>query len=85
MENPWDSQFQRYRGRGEEDELRLRRLMDGDGFRMVDVVNTELRFASSAEAERVLGYLCGEVMLGNLRRSPARILEHRVALLHRPS
>ena len=84
IENHWDSQFQRYRGRGGEDELRLRRLMDGDGFRMVEVVSTELRFASSAEAERVLGYLCGEVMLGNLRRSPARILEHRVALLHRP-
>lgn len=84
VENHWDSQFQRYRGRSKEDELRLRRLVEGEGFRMVDVVDTELRFASSMEAERVLGYLCGEVMLGNLRRSPARILEHRVALLHRP-
>ncbi|MDE3245327.1 MAG: class I SAM-dependent methyltransferase [Acidobacteriota bacterium] len=85
VENHWDSQFQRYRGRSEEDEARLQRLMEREGFRMVEVVDTELRFASSMEAEGVLGYLCGEVMLGNLRRSPTGILEHRVALLHRPA
>lgn len=85
VENHWDSQFQRYRERGGEDELRLRQLIDERGFQMVEVVNTELRFSSSSEAERVLGYLCGEVMLGNLRRNPTHVLEHRVALLHRPS
>ena len=84
LENHWDSQFQRYRGRGAEDELRLRRLMAHDGFRMVEVVATELRFPSSSEAERVLGYLCGETMLGHLRRAPTAVLEHRIVILHRP-
>jgi ubiquinone/menaquinone biosynthesis C-methylase UbiE len=85
LENHWDSQFQHYRGRGAEDELRLRHLMEHDGFHLVEVVTTELRFPSSAEAERVLGYLCGDTMLGHLRRSPTAILEHRIAILHQPS
>lgn len=85
LENHWDSQFQRYRGRGEGDELRLRHLMGHDGFRMVEVVTTELRFPSSSEAERVLGYLCGDTMLGHLRHAPTAVLEHRIAILHRPS
>ncbi len=85
LENHWDSQFQRYRGRGAEDELRLRHLIDRDGFRMVEVVATELRFPTSSEAERVLGYLCGDTMLNRLRRNPTCVLEHRVALLHRPA
>ncbi len=84
LENHWDSQFQHYRERGEEDERRLRRLMGRDGFRLVEVVDTELRFPSSAEAGRVLGYLCGETMLDHLRRAPTAVLAHRIALLHRP-
>lgn len=84
LENHWESQFQHYRGRGPEDELRLRRLMDRDGFRMVEVVATELRFPTAPEAERVLGYLCGDTMLGHLRRAPTAVLEHRIAILHRP-
>ena len=84
LENHWDSQFQRYRGRGEEDELRLRHLMEHDGFRLVEVVTTELRFPSSSEAKRVLGYLCGDIMLGHIRRAPTAVLEHRIVILHRP-
>ncbi len=84
LENHWDSQFQRFRGRGVEDELRLRHLMEHDGFRLVEVVTTELRFSSSSEAERVLGYLCGDTMLGHLRHTPTAVLEHRIAILHRP-
>lgn len=83
LENHWDSQFQRYRGRGGEDELRLRRLLESDGFRLVEVVTTELCFPSSSEAERILGYLCGDTMLGHLRRSPTAVLEHRIVILHR--
>ncbi len=82
LENHWDSQFQNYRGRGGEDGLRLRHMMEREGFRLVEVVNTELRFPSSTEAERVLGYLCGEAMLGHLRREPTAVLEHRIAILH---
>lgn len=85
LENHWDSQFQRYRGRSDEDELRLRHLVEHDGFSMVEVVTTELRFPSSSEAERVLSYLCGDTMLGHLRRSPTAVLEHRIAILHRPA
>ncbi|MBL0212199.1 MAG: class I SAM-dependent methyltransferase [Holophagaceae bacterium] len=84
LENHWDSQFQRYRGRGAEDEARLCRLMDQDGFHLVETVDTELRFPSPSEAERVLGYLCGDTMLEHLRRAPAAVLEHRIAILHRP-
>lgn len=83
IENHWDSQFQHYRGRGAEDERRLRRLMERDGFRLVEVVDAELRFPSSAEAERILGYLCGKTMLDHLRRAPTAVLEHRIAILHR--
>ena len=85
LENHWDSQFQRYRGRGEEDKLRLRHLMEHDGFHMVEVVTTELRFPSSSEAKRVLGYLCGDIMLGHLRSAPTTVLEHRIVILHRPA
>ena len=59
--------------------------MEHDGFRLVEVVTTELRFSSSSEAERVLGYLCGDTMLGHLRRTPTAVLEHRIAILHRPA
>lgn len=85
LENHWDSQFQRYRGRGDEDGLRLRQLMEHDGFSMVETITTELRFSSSTEAERVLGYLCGDAMLGHLRRGPTGVLEHRIVILHRPA
>ncbi|MBL0313559.1 MAG: class I SAM-dependent methyltransferase [Holophagaceae bacterium] len=84
LENHWDSQFQRYRGRGAEDETRLRHLIEHDGFRLVETVTTELRFPSPSDAERVLGYLCGDTMLGRLRRAPTALLEHRIAILHRP-
>ena len=85
IENHWDSQFQRYRGRGAEDQDRLRQLLDSDGFQLVETVSTELRFPDAEEAQRVLGYLCGAAMLARLRRSPTATLEHRVVLLHRPA
>ncbi len=84
IENHWNSQFQRCRGRGGEDEARLRHLIEVDGFRMVETIATKLRFPDAAEAERVLGYLCGEALLARLRRRPTATLEHRVVLLHRP-
>ena len=84
LENHWDSQFQHFRERGAEDEVRLRRLMEHDGFHLVEVITTELRFPSCSEAERVLGYLCGEAMLRHLRSAPTAVLEHRIVILHRP-
>lgn len=85
IENHWDSQFQRYRGRGQEDEARLRELLDQHGFQWMEVVSTELRFPSSSEAERVLGYLCGDTMREQLRREPTAVLGHRIVILHRPA
>ena len=85
IENHWDSQFQHYRGRGPEDESRLRDLLDHRGFELVDVVSTHLRFPSPSEAERVLGYLCGEIMLEQLRRAPTAVLDHRIVILYRPA
>ena len=85
LENHWDSQFQRYRGRGDEDGLRLRHLMDHGGFRLMETITTELRFSTSSEAERVLGYLCGDTMIDHLRRDPTAVLGHRIVILHRPA
>lgn len=85
IENHWDSQFQHFRGRGPEDEARLRDLLDHQGFELIEVVPSHLRFPSSSEAERVLGYLCGGTMLEHLRKAPTSVLEHRIVILHRPA
>lgn len=65
IENHWESEFQRYRGRGEEDKARVKQLLDEERFQLVETVETELRFSSADEAERVLGYLCGETQRPN--------------------
>jgi hypothetical protein len=84
LENHWTGEFQAIRGRrGDVENLRLRQLMDTYGFRMFDVVETELRFPSAAEAERVLGYLCGDAARSRLRDRPTATLSHNVVILHR--
>ena len=82
LENHWGGEFQALRGRSEREERR--RLEQLGGFRIVDVVETELRFPSPAEAERVLGYLCGDAARARLAAAPTDRLSHHVALLHCP-
>jgi SAM-dependent methyltransferase len=85
LENHWSGEFQQLRGpRKHVERERTEALIERDGFRLVDIVETELRFPSEAEAERVLGYLCGETMVEALRRRPTARLSHRVILMHRP-
>jgi len=86
IENHWSGQFQELRGRrGEAERARVVQLCDSEGFERVDVVETELRFSTTVEAERVLGYLCGEAVRRNLRNRPTAKLTHNVIILHRPA
>jgi ubiquinone/menaquinone biosynthesis C-methylase UbiE len=85
MENHWTGQFQDLRGRaGTAEGARIRELIDSEGFRLVELVETELRFPSAEAAERVLGYLCGERARRRLKERPAAKLTHNVVILHRP-
>jgi len=86
LENHWTGEFQELRGvRSHAEQDRIRAMMATGGFLLVDVVQTELRFPDAAEAERVLGYLCGEPVRERLRRNPVSRLGHNVAVLHRPA
>lgn len=83
LENHWQGGFQKLRGRaGTPDQAEVRPLLE-DGFRIVERIDTELRFASPEEAQRVLGYLCGPSVNESLRRNPTACVEHAVVLLHR--
>lgn len=86
LENHWTGEFQTLRGvHSHAEQDRLRTLMAAGGFLLVDVVHTELRFPDAAEAERVLGFLCGEPVRERLRRNPVSRLGHNVAVMHRPA
>jgi SAM-dependent methyltransferase len=86
VENHWTGEFQELRGRSDDaEETRVRQLIDSAGLTLVDVVRTELRFKSEQEAERVLGYLCGESARRKLRERPTASLTHDVVILHRPA
>ena len=86
VENHWSGEFQQLRGRRSEvDQARVRALMDEQGFSELDVVKTELRFPSAGEAERVLGWLCGDGVRRKLRERPVARLTHHVVILHRPA
>jgi SAM-dependent methyltransferase len=83
IENHWEGPFQELRGpeRAEVERRRIHELIDGGGFSIVDVIRTELRFSSTAEAERVLGYLCGEAVRAKLRARPVSTVGHHVVIL----
>ncbi len=86
VENHWEGEFQALRGReGFGAEPGVRALLEEEGFRAVERVETEIRFATDAEAEAVLGALCGEAVAAALRRNPRRRFGHGVVLLHRPA
>lgn len=85
LENHWTGPFQALRGReGEAGEPGLQRLLRDHGFRIVEVVETELRFPSEAAAEHILGTLCGQAVRADLQARPQARLGHHVAILHRP-
>lgn len=85
-ENHWEGPFQDLRGpRAEVERRRIGELIDVEGFSIVDVVRTELRFGSPAEAERVLGYLCGDPVRAQLHVRPRSTIGHHVVILHRPA
>jgi ubiquinone/menaquinone biosynthesis C-methylase UbiE len=86
IENHWSGEFQELRGRRSEvDQARVRALIDEQGFSELDVVKTELRFPSAGEAERVLGWLCGDGVRRKLHERPVARLTHHVVILHRPA
>ncbi|HJV90855.1 MAG TPA: class I SAM-dependent methyltransferase [Holophagaceae bacterium] len=62
-----------------------RRLVENFGFRPVEEVPIRLAFHSAAEAERILGALCGEAVRETLAKAPRAELSHRAVLLFRPS
>ena len=56
-----------------------------DGAEMTTALFVVVAAGSMPEAERVLGYLCGEIMLEQLRRAPTAVLDHRIVILYRPA
>ena len=85
VENHWTGVFQALRGReGFGGEPGVKRLLEDHGFRVVEVLETELRFSSEREAERVLGALCGPEVRERLRKKPMATVGHHVVILHHP-
>jgi ubiquinone/menaquinone biosynthesis C-methylase UbiE len=86
VENHWDGEFQALRDRsGYGAEPGVKALIEAHGFRIVERVDTEMRFPSAVEAEAVLGALCGEAVTAKLRREPRSRIGHAVVILHRPA
>jgi hypothetical protein len=86
VENHWEGEFQELRDRiGYGAEPGVRALLEQHGFRMVERVDSEVRFASEAAAAAILGALCGEAVAEKLRRHPRRRIGHAVVILHRPA
>lgn len=84
VENHWTGAFQELRGReGLGGEPGVRRLLDDHGFRVADVIETELRFNSGAEALHILGSLCGPGVAERLKERPLARIGHNVVILHR--
>ncbi len=84
LENHWSGELQELRGRaGDEKDAEVRPLLREHGFALVEVVPTELRFSTPAEAERVLGHILGERARAELRRRPRARLGMNLAILHR--
>lgn len=86
VENHWEGDFQELRDRqGYGAEPGVADLLEAHGFRVAEVLETELRFESSGEAEAILGALCGDAVAEKLRRAPRARFGHAVAILHRPA
>ena len=84
VENHWSGEFQELRGkRAEVERARIETLVDEHGFSPQEVVETEIRFPSASEADRVLGYLLGQPVRRKLRDRPVVRLTHNVIILHR--
>ena len=82
VENHWSGEFQELRGRRAKAETaRIDNLARAWGFEQVEVLETALRFPSTSEAERILGWLCGEDVRKRLRKSPTVRISHNVVLM----
>ncbi len=84
VENHWAGDFQALRdcaGYGAEPGVKA--LLEEHGFEVAETLETELRFPSAADAEAVLGALCGEAVADKLRRAPRARFGHAVVLLRR--
>jgi SAM-dependent methyltransferase len=82
VENHWEGPFQDLRGsRSDVERRRIGELVDEGGFEIVDEIRTELRFPSTDEARRVLGYLCGDVVRDKLAAHPTATIGHHVLIL----
>lgn len=83
LESHWGDELAALRGRPDDPaRAEVRPLLDA-GFELVETVRDELRFESSAEAERVLGYLCGERARAELVARPRARVGHDVVILRR--
>ena len=85
VENHWGGDFQNLRGRrAEVEEARIERLRKDWGFEIVEVVETELRFPTTEEAVRNLGWLCGDRVKRRLEENPTTRIGHHVVILRGP-
>lgn len=86
VENHWEGDFQELRGcAGYGGEPGVKALLEVHGFTVAETLESELRFGTEAEAEAVLGALCGEAVARRLQARPRRRFGHAVVLLHRPA
>ncbi len=84
VENHWQSELQELRGKaGAPGRAELAPLVDGWGFRVAATVETEIVFASTEQARRVLGWLCGDTAERALTERPRRRIGHRIVLLRK--
>ena len=83
IENHWQSEFQDVRGLdGDVSTSEVAPLLAA-GFRVVETVDTEIRFDGADDCERIVGHLCGDAAAERLRSRPRSKLEQRVVLLQR--
>ncbi len=85
VENHWASELQELRGLpADPSGSEITDLVGAGGFQVVEEIECEIRFATDAEALRVLGALCGAAAVERLRCAPRRRVGQRVVILHRP-
>ncbi len=85
VENHWASELQGLRGLPTDPSgSEITDLVGAGGFHVIEEIDCEIRFATEAEALRVLGALCGATAAERLGRTPRRRVGQRVVILHRP-
>jgi SAM-dependent methyltransferase len=83
-EDHWSGAFHQLRGREEcVAACPVERLIDQHGFRMIEILDTQIVFDSVEDAARVLGRLCREEVADQVRERGLANIPNRVIILQR--